>query len=127
MSFKVFLLLVCVIVMANFFDDEDDFSLSGLTQEGHEIDVTVISDSDDNYDGLLACAKALQTEKKEELNSKSDHAVVLNELAEAHVAEVRAEGDGSEIASGGVNVSNSMAYSASGQEKNFEVCLINVS
>ena len=126
MSFKVFLLLVCVIVMANFFDDEDDFSLSGLTQEGHENDVTVISDSDDNYEGLLACAKALETEKKEELNSKSDHAVVLKELPEGHVPEVHAEGSAFEISSGGVNVSNSMAYSVPGQEKNFEVCLINV-
>ena len=126
MYFKAFLLLVCVIVMANFFDDEDDFSLSGLTQEGHEIDVTVISDSDDNYEGLLACAKALETEEKEKFNSKSDHAVVLNELPEGHVPEVRPEGSAFEISSSGLKVSNSMAYSVSGQEKNFEVCLINV-
>ena len=40
--------------MAGF--DDDDFSLSGLTQ-GHEFDVTVTSSSsDDNYDGLLDCA-----------------------------------------------------------------------
>ena len=41
--------------MAGFGFDDDDFSLSGLTQEGHEFDITVISSSsdDDNYDGLL--------------------------------------------------------------------------
>ena len=36
----------------------EDFSLSGLTQQGHELDVTVIpsDDEEDNYGGLLECA-----------------------------------------------------------------------
>ena len=48
--------------MAGF--DNDDFSLSGLMQEGHKFDVTVISSSsdDDNYDGLLDCARKLAGE-----------------------------------------------------------------
>ena len=39
-------------------------SLSGLTQEGHEFDVTVISSTsdDENYDGLLDCAQKLAGE-----------------------------------------------------------------
>ena len=43
--------------MAGFGFDDDNFSLSGLTQEGHNFDVTVISSSsdDENYDGLLDC------------------------------------------------------------------------
>ena len=43
------------------FDDNDDFLLSGLMQQGHELDVTVISSSsdDENYDGLLECARKL--------------------------------------------------------------------
>ena len=44
------------------FEDDDDFSLSGLMQQGHELDVTVISsstDEDDNYGGLLECAQKL--------------------------------------------------------------------
>ena len=48
---------VIIVIMAGF--DDDDFSLSGLTQQGHELDVTVISsssDEDDNYGGLLDCA-----------------------------------------------------------------------
>ena len=57
MSLKI--LVLYAIVIASFLEDEDDYSLSGLTQEGHEVDVTVISDSDDNYDGLLACVKGL--------------------------------------------------------------------
>ena len=40
------------------FGFDDDFSLFGLTQEGHKSDVTVISSSsdDENYDGFLDCA-----------------------------------------------------------------------
>ena len=51
--------------MAGFGFDNDDFSLSGLTQEGHD-SVTVInsssSDDDENYDGLLECARQLAGE-----------------------------------------------------------------
>ena len=38
------------------FEDDNDFSLSGLMQQGYKLDVTVISsssDEDDNYGGLL--------------------------------------------------------------------------
>ena len=48
-----------LIIMAGFGFDDDDFSLSGLMQEGHENVVTVINSSssdDENYDGLLECA-----------------------------------------------------------------------
>ena len=48
--------------MAGF--DDDDFSLSALTQEGHDF-VTVINSSssdDENYDGLLECAHQLAGE-----------------------------------------------------------------
>ena len=51
--------------MAGFGFDDDDFSLSGLTQERHD-SVTVIygssSDDDENYDGLLECAHQLAGE-----------------------------------------------------------------
>ena len=53
-----------LIIMASFGFDNDDFSLSGLTQEGHD-NVTVISSSssdDENYDGLLECAHKLAGE-----------------------------------------------------------------
>ena len=49
--------------MAGF--EDDDFSLSGLTQEGHEFDVTTVissSSDDENYDGLLDCARKLAGE-----------------------------------------------------------------
>ena len=51
--------------MAGFEDDE--FALSGLTWQGHELDVTVISssDEDDNYGGLLECTRQLGGETSE--------------------------------------------------------------
>ena len=48
--------------MAGF--DDDDFSLIGLTQEGHDF-VTVINSSssdDESYHGLLECARQLAGE-----------------------------------------------------------------
>ena len=53
-----------LIIMAGFGFDDDDFSLSGLTQEGHD-NVTVISSyssDDENYDGLLEYARKLAGE-----------------------------------------------------------------
>ena len=57
--------------MAVYFEDNDDFSLSGLTQQGHKVDVTVISsyDEDDNYGGLLECARQLGGEISEKTSS----------------------------------------------------------
>ena len=54
------------------FDDDDDFLLSGLMQQGHKLDVTVISSSgeDDNYGGLLDCARQLGGEMSDK-NIKS--------------------------------------------------------
>ena len=56
-------LFALFVMMVGSFDDKD-FSLSGLMQEGHEVDVAVISDSeesDDNLAGLFECAKVLET------------------------------------------------------------------
>ena len=113
--------------MAGSFDD-DDFSLSGLTQEGHEVDVTVISDSeesDDNLAGLFECAKALETGKKSNETSKREESMAVTEPSpEGNVPEGRPEGSVQENASSGLNVSNRMASSMAGQEKNFDVSLV---
>ena len=57
-SVQMYLICFVIVIMAGFGFDDDDFSLSGLMQEGHDFDVTVISSSsdNDNYDGLLDCA-----------------------------------------------------------------------
>ena len=57
----MFCFVILILIMAGFNDDNDDFSLSGLTQEGHDF-VTVIESSssdDENYNGLLDCARQL--------------------------------------------------------------------
>ena len=67
--------------MAVYFEDNDDFSLSGLTQQGHEVDVTVISsyDKDDNYGGLLECARQLGGEISEKPTSSVEGGIPLVE------------------------------------------------
>ena len=57
-------MLLILIIMAGFGFDDNDFSLSGLMQEEHDF-VTVINSSssdDENYDGLLECARQLAGE-----------------------------------------------------------------
>ena len=59
-----------LIIMAGFGFDNEDFSLSGLMQEGHD-NVTVISSSssdDENYDGLLECACKLDGETSDKIS-----------------------------------------------------------
>ena len=58
----MFCLVILFIIMAGF--DDDDFSLSGLTQEGHDFVMVINSSSsdDENYDGLLECAHQLAGE-----------------------------------------------------------------
>ena len=54
--------VILILIMAGFYDD-DDFSLSGLTQEGHDFVTVIESSSDDeNYHGLLDCARQLAGE-----------------------------------------------------------------
>ena len=121
-----FCVFFALFIMAGIFDDDEDFSLSGLTQEGHEVDVTVISNSEesvDNFAGLLEWAKLLETGKKRVETSKSED---VTEHAEVNVAEVRAEGALLELPSSGLNVSSSMASSVSDQGKNFDVSFVNI-
>ena len=49
----MFCFVILFIIMARF--DDDDFSLSGLMQEGHDFVMVINSSSsdDENYDGLL--------------------------------------------------------------------------
>ena len=63
--------------MAGFGFDNDDFPLSGLMQEGHEFDVRVISSSsdDDNYDGLLDCARKLAGETSDKSSTSMEGGV----------------------------------------------------
>ena len=66
-----FICFIIIFIMAGFGFDDDDFSLIGLTQEGHNFDVTVIDSScdDENYGGLLECAQKLDGDISEKTSS----------------------------------------------------------
>ena len=58
----MFCFVILIVNMAGF--DDNDFSLSGLTQEGHDFVAVIESSSsdDENYHGLLDCARQLAGE-----------------------------------------------------------------
>ena len=76
--------VILILIMAGFYDD-DDFSLSGLTQEGHD-SVTVIESSsdDENYHGLQDCAHQLAGESSVEGGMQGGvmHAVMDQDVVE---------------------------------------------
>ena len=55
--------------MARFGFDDDDFSLSGLMQEGHNVTVISSSSDGDNYGGLLDCTRKLGGDISEKTSS----------------------------------------------------------
>ena len=114
--------------MAGFGFDDDNFSLSGLTQEGHEFVVTtVISSTDDeNYDGLLDCARKLA----EEISDKTTSAVEggmqagVEPCVEPYVEPGPSNIPISKTADRGLFLSNGMASSLSHSEQSIDVSFI---
>ena len=108
--------------MAGF--DDDDFSLSGLTQEGHEFDVTtVISSSDDeNYDGPLDCARKLAGEISDKTTSAIEGGMQAG--VEPYVKPGPSNILISKTADSGLFLSNSMASSLSHSEQSIDVSFI---
>ena len=101
--------------MAGFGFDDDDFSLSGLTQEGHN-SVTVINSSssdDDNYDGLLDCARQLAGETSNKSSMKGG----MQPGVEPGVSNFLI----SKMSDSGLFLSNDMASSLSQSEQSNDV------
>ena len=107
--------------MAGFGFDNDDFSLSGLTQEGHKFDVTtVISSTDDeNYDGLLDCARKLAGEISEGGVQAS-----VKPCVEPYVEPGPSNMPISKTADSGLFLSNGMASSLSHSDQSIDVSFI---
>ena len=103
--------------MAGFVFDDDDFSLSGLTQEGHEYDVTTINSStdDENYDGLLECARKLAGE-----NSEGGVQAVVEPSVEPGASNLPI----SKTADSGLFLSNDMASSLSHSDQSIDVSFV---
>ena len=102
--------------MAGFGFDDDDFSLSGLTQEGHD-SVTVINSSsssdDENYDGLLECAHQLAGETSNKGSMEGD----MQPGVEPGVLNFQI----SKMSDSGLFLSNDMAFSLSQSEQSNDV------
>ena len=108
--------------MAGF--DDDNFSLSGLTQEGHEFDVTtVISSSDDeNYDGLLDCARKLAGEVSDKTSAvEGGMQAGVEPCVEPYVEPGPSNFPISKTADSGLFVSNGMEFSLSHSEQSIDV------
>ena len=112
--------------MAGF--DDDDFLLSGLTQEGHEFDVTtVISSSDDeNYDGLLDCARKLAGEISDKTTSAIEGGMQagVEPCVKPYVEPGPSNIPISKTADSGLFLSNGMVSSLSHSEQSIDVSFI---
>ena len=113
----MFCFVILFIIMAGF--DNDDFSLSGLTQEGHDF-VTVINSSssdDENYDGLLECAHQLAGEISDKSSMKGGMQPGVEPGVEPGVSNILI----SKISDSGLFLSNDMASSLSQSEQSNDV------
>ena len=117
----MYLVIFVIFIMAGFVFDDDDFSLSGLTQEGHEYDVTTINSStdDENYDGLLECARKLAGE-----NSEGGVQAVVEPCVEPSVEPGASNLPISKTADSGLFLSNDMASSLSHSDQSIDVSFI---
>ena len=117
----MYLVFFVIFIMAGFGFDDDDFSLSGLTQEGHEYDVTTINSStdDENYDGLLQCARKLAGE-----NSEGGEQAGVEPSVEPCVEPVESNLPISKTADSGLFLSNCMASSLSHSDQSIDVSFI---
>ena len=113
----MFCFVILFIIMAGF--DDDDFSLSGLTQEGHDF-VTVINSSssdDENYDGLLECARQLAGETSDKSSMEGGMQPGFKPGVKPGVSNILI----SKMSDSGLFLSNDMASSLSQTEQSNDV------
>ena len=118
--------IIVILIMAGFYDDDDDFSLSGLTQEGHDF-VTVIessSDDDENYHGLLDCARQLAGESDKSSIERGVQGGVVHAVVEQDVVETASNLPIPKMSDSGLFPSNDMASSSSHSDQLNDVSFI---
>ena len=121
----MYLICFVIVIMAGFGFDDNDFSLSGLTQEGHELNVTVISSDDDhNYDGLLDCARKLAGEISDKTSTSLEGGVEPG-VEPGGVKPGPSNFPISKTTDSGLFLSNDMASSLSHSEQSIDVSFIN--
>ena len=118
--------VIVILIMAGFYDNDDDFSLSGLTQEGHDF-VTVIESSssdDENYHGLLDCARQLAGESDKSSIEGGVQGGVVHAVVDQDVVETVSNLPISKMSDSGLFPSNDMASSSSHSDQLNDVSFI---
>ena len=116
--------IILLVIMAGF--DDDDFSLSGLMQEGHDF-VTVIESSssdDENYHGLLECACQLAGESDKSSVEGGVQGGVVQAVVDQDVVETMSNLPIPKMSHSGLFASNDMASSSSRSEQLNDVSFI---
>ena len=105
--------VIAFLIMAGFYDD-DDFSLSGLTQEGHDFVTVIESSSDDeNYHGLLDCAHQLAGESDKSSIEGGVQGGVVHGVVDQDVMETASNLPIPKMSDSGLFPSNEMASTSS--------------
>ena len=120
----MFCFVILIVIMAGF--DDDDFSLSGLTQEGHDF-VTVIESScsdDENYHGLLDCARQLAGENDKSSIEGDVQGGVMQAVVDQDVVQTMSNLPIPKMSDSGLFASNDMPSSSSQSEQLNDVSFI---
>ena len=120
----MFCFVILIVIMAGF--DDDDFSLSGLTQEGHDF-VTVIESSssdDENYHGLLDCARQLAGESDKSSIEGGMQGGVMQAVVDQDVVQTMSNLPIPKMSHSGLFASNDMPSSSSQSEQLNDVSFI---
>ena len=118
--------VIVILIMAGFYDDDDNFSLSGLMQEGHDF-VTVIESSssdDENYHGLLDCARQLAGESDKSSIEGGIQGGVVHAVVDQDVVETVSNLPIPKMSDSGLFPSNDMASSSSHSDQLNDVSFI---
>ena len=107
--------------MAGF--DDDNFSLSGLTQEGHDFVMVINSSSsdDENYNGLLECASQLAGETSDKSSIEGAMQPGVEPGVEPGIKPGVSNIPISKMSDSGLFLSNDMASSLSQSEQSNDV------
>ena len=117
--------IIAILIMAGFYDDDDDFSLSGLTQEGHDFVTVIESSSDDeNYHGLLDCARQLAGESDKSSIEGGVQGGVVHAVVDQDVVETASNLPIPKMSDSGLFPSNEMASSSSHSDQLNDVSFI---
>ena len=116
--------VILILIMAGFYDD-NDFSLSGLMQEGHDFVTVIESSSDDeNYHGLLDCTHQLAGESDKSSVEGGMQGGVVHAVVDQDVVETVLNLPIPKMSDSGLFASNDMASSSSHSDQLNDVSFV---